>query len=157
MFLSLAYVLFILQTFIILFLILPIPIKVKNALSELVAKLMKYMCMRYMLIILVIIMFGLYIENLIASFKYSDIKEDSVTLPLTMATSVINKNDILLKMYRAQRNMYLTFCINFNWIIMYGLNSFVTKIYKIENNQIAETNSTSVNSINLIPTENKNA
>lgn len=73
-----------------------------------------------MLCVLILVTIGLFIENVNLAIRYSDIKYDIDDHLITKTVS--NKHEVLIKMFRAQRNMYLTFFVNFNWIIVCGIH-----------------------------------
>ena len=137
MFLQIAYALFIIQTIAICVLILPIPIRIRRIVIELATFVTKDFRIKCCITVVILVMFGLYIENFLASQKYSDFKYD-ISETVKSVSKAINQHEIMLKLYRAQRNMYLMFIVNFNWVVLYGLQSFIAKLYtlELENNML---------------------
>lgn len=73
-------------------------------------------------------MMGLFAESLWSVMRYDEMKNDGIVDP-----GIINhKHEIMLKLFRSQRNMYLTFIVNFNWIVLYGIRKFIYRIYTLE-------------------------
>jgi hypothetical protein len=134
MFLDIAYGIFLMQIGVILALILPVSIKFKKHLIDLISMALKNFYVKITMIVVMVVMFGLYCENFMTSHKYSDIKgelDESLSAGSLMGMGM-GKQEILIKMFRAQRNMYLTFFVNFGWIIIYGLHKFILTIFDYE-------------------------
>lgn len=123
MFLELAYFLFISQVIAILLMVLPIPIKIKRSIIESIAHLTNNVYVKITCFIIVVAMLGLFFENLSTVMRYSNI------LSLSTYSNNSNKIEIMLKLYRAQRNMYLTFIVNFNWFIIYGFRKLTNALF----------------------------
>jgi len=77
--------------------------------------------------------FGLLIENLMTMWKYADRKNEIID---TITPVIGNKHEILMKLFRAERNAYLTFIVNFNWMVLYGIHHFIITICHLESNKI---------------------
>lgn len=126
MFLEIAYALFVSQIILILLLMSPIPMRIK----QFIIKFSTYASINFytkiVLTITVAVMFGLFCENLFTVLKYTDIRHTFSDSILT--TMYSNKHEIMLKLFRAQRNMYLTFFINFNWLVIYSIQKFINLI-----------------------------
>lgn len=124
MFLGFIYVLFVIQIIAILFLILPFPNKFKRSFILKIQILVhNNNYVKIMIVAIVLIVTGLFIESLWNIYKY-----DGIRLELDEANYAITyggKQDILLKLFRAQRNAYLTFMVTFNWIVLYGLDNLI--------------------------------
>lgn len=131
MFLSLAFGILVVQIGLILFLTLPVPIRLRRVVINGWNLLFESAWIRTGLTILVIIVFGLFAENMITTFKYSEYAHH-VSDTFTSTVVANGKHEIYLKLLRAQRNMYLTFCVNFNWIILYSLAGLISKIGDLE-------------------------
>lgn len=123
MFLQLTFGLLMMQIIAILIMILPIPTRIKNYFAQIMISLSENFVIRTILLMLVIMGVGLFMENGMSAYKYDRLYEQ---IHLTSPISGIN--EILLKLFRAQRNMYLTFFVNFNWIVIYGFYKFIKKI-----------------------------
>ena len=135
MFLTLAYCVFIVQIFIISLSIIPISIKIRRNIVEFGIRIFNNISMRIFLMIIMCIMVGLFVENFYNVSRYTELKQDLDET--NMMTMVGNKCEIMLKLFRAQRNMYLTFIVNFNWIILYGIHEFINTIYVLESDKVA--------------------
>lgn len=132
MFLTIAYFVFVLQIATILPLILSLPIKIRRSLTEMFTYFVKNVYVRYLFIVIGMILLFLFAENLLAVWRYSQLKtelSDAVGIGVTSG-----KHEILMKLIRAQRNMYLTFFVNFNMIVLYGLKSLIVRLCDYENN-----------------------
>ena len=133
MFLTIAFVVFAVQSLTILLLVLPIPIKLRRSITELAMSLAKNKYLRFVLMALVLFIFGLFVENLLTVLRYDGFKQDINDINFT---TINGKHEVLMKLFRAQRNMYLTFIVNFNWIVLFGIHGFITTICKFESNKI---------------------
>ena len=130
MFLTLAYGLFIFQAIALLLLILPIPIRIRRYVTESVVAMSDSFYLRTAFTIIAMIMFGLFVENLVTVYKYDALRHDLSDILLNHA--IPGKHEVLLKLFRAQRNLYLTFMVNFNWLVMYGIYKFIRTIHHLE-------------------------
>lgn len=74
-------------------------------------------------------MFGLFVENLLTVWRYADLKNE---VSDAMTAAIGSKHEILMKLFRAERNAYLTFIINFNWLVLYGIQNFIGTICRLE-------------------------
>lgn len=83
-----------------------------------------YYC-RITLLLICIVALGFFAESMITIRKYNDIRED---INDTVLSTYKGKHEVLLKLFRAQRNAYLTFGVIFNWVIIYNIISFLTTI-----------------------------
>lgn len=72
---------------------------------------------------LIVIILGIFCESLWGIYKYDGIRQEfnEVMNGITFG----GKCDVLLKLFRAQRNAYLTFMVSFNWIVLYGLDNLI--------------------------------
>lgn len=130
MFLTLVYFVLIFQVAFISLLLLPISTKIRHNLIRLASFIVSNQIIRAMMFVLIIITFGLFIENIRMELRYSNIKDDFDDK--IVSGTVSNKHEVLIKMFRAQRNTYLTFFANFNWIIVYGLHQLFVIISNYE-------------------------
>jgi|SRR5579872_4177566 len=124
MFLSLAYGLFIMQLILIVVLLVPTVHCLKQRLINIMSMICgNYHC-RLVLSLIVIIAFGLFAENMKTISRYNDIRDDFDEASMS---TYKGKHEVLLKLFRAQRNAYLTFGVMFNWLIIYSiLNLLIT-------------------------------
>jgi hypothetical protein len=141
MLLTIAYVVYIIQIVTISLLMLPIPIKFRKSVTELAIKAINNYYVRIFVTALILFMVGSFVENLYTSLKYDDVRYETAE---TIATSSM-KHELLMKLFRAQRNVYLTFSVNFNWVVLWGINRFIKTIYILEiersnNNKETEEN-----------------
>lgn len=128
MFLSLAYCIFVAQIVTITTLILPLPIKVRETIARLCANTHKHTYLRPLMFMLFMLMAGLFCENILTSWKCESLRlvHNDGGAPLSLA----GKHENMEKLYRAQRNMYLTFSVVFNWIVLYGICGLINSIYE---------------------------
>lgn len=140
MFLTLAYSLFIFQVIIISLLILPIGIRIKHNATNFVATKLNNFHLKTIFAIIVIVIVGLFIENLIIAFRYDALRHDLTNALSNHVISSSSKHEILLKLFGAQRNLYLTFTVNFNWIVMYTIHKYIQIIHRLES--LIENNKT---------------
>lgn len=129
MFLSIAYLIFLAQVAAISLLILPIPIKLRRSVTDLVTSLFRNTYVRFGMMLLMFVMLGLFVENLLTVWRYADLKNE---IGDVMNSAIGGKHEILMKLFRAERNAYLTFIINFNWLVLYGIQNFITAICRLE-------------------------
>ena len=127
MFLALAYVLFLFQIVTILLLISPLPIRIRHYISELSNLITNNFYIKIIFFIGVAIMLGLFVENLMTVIRYDGIIHNFSDTILTNVYA--GKHEIMLKLFRAQRNMYLTFIVNFNWVIIFGIQMLIRIIH----------------------------
>lgn len=126
MFLELAYALFVTQIVLISLLVSPISMRVKQYIIRLCTYLVTNFYTKILCTIIVFIMLGLFFENLFNVLKYVDIRHSFSDTILTTLYS--NKQEIMLRLFRVQRNMYLTFIVNFNWLVIYSIQKFINII-----------------------------
>lgn len=128
MFLSLAFGLFIAQIFVIVALLVPTVYCLKQYLTNIMSKLYgNYHC-RLVLLFISIVALGFFAESMMTIRRYDDIREDFNDATLS---TYKGKHEVLLKLFRAQRNAYLTFGVIFNWIIIYSILNFLTTIEQL--------------------------
>lgn len=135
MFLVIAYSFFIAQILTILFLISPVSIRIKRYIIEKTVSLSGNIYIKTLFMIGVAIMSGLFVENLLTVLKYNGIRHEFSDTILT--TAYASKYEIMLKLFRSQRNMYLTFIINFNWIIIYSIQKLIKHVYNLESDDVS--------------------
>lgn len=132
MLLTIAYVVYIAQIVTISLLMLPIQIKLRKSVTEIAIKAMNNYYVRLIVIALILLMIGLFVENLYTSLKYADVRYETAEV---IATSSV-RHETLMKLFRAQRNVYLTFSVNFNWVVLWGIQRFIKTIYLLGTDQL---------------------
>lgn len=130
MFLTIAYTVFLAQTFIIAILLLPVPLKLKKIMTKLFENTVNNTYAKFVLMALIVMTLGLYIESLYSSYRYAGIRHEADEL--NTGSIVLARNELLVKLFRSQRNMYLTFIVNFYWLILFGIYRYVKNIIALE-------------------------
>lgn len=124
MFLGFIYAIFVIQIIVILFLILPLSNRFKRiSISKIHCIIHSNVYVKIIIIAIILLIIGLLIESVWNIYKYDGIREEynEIVYGLTYG----GKQDVLLKLFRAQRNAYLTFMVSFNWIVLYGLDNLI--------------------------------
>ena len=129
MFLNIAYMLFIFQIFAVIFLMLPLPSRIRTMLFDFLVRIKTNLYIRCIVTVVMLIVIGLFVENLMTTLKYSETKTSTSMIMIDSMNmnpmTIVNRNEMLIKLYRAQRNIYLTFNVIFNWIIIYRFYGFI--------------------------------
>jgi hypothetical protein len=109
--------------------IVPVPNKMKNYLMQTVLDLSNNQIVKTLVYMTIMSVFGLFIESMIATYRYDAIRLDTVRSGIV---NVSNHTDILVKLFRSQRNMYMAFVVNFNWCVMYGMYEYIKRVTNLE-------------------------
>lgn len=133
MFLTLGFAISVLQMVLITLLIVPIPSSFKSFLINMIRYVISNI--KIVFLILVILTLGSFFENLFAALRYSSLNLDYSEV---ITVSVVGKHELMMKLFRAQRNTYLMLMVNFNWFVLYGLYKFITSLYSLENAHSSE-------------------
>jgi hypothetical protein len=153
MFLTIAYTTFLVQTSTIIFLLLPVPLKLKKLITNIFEKVLSNKYAKFVLVPLIAMTLGLYVESIYNSLRYESIRYETID----SITANAGKNELLVKLFRSQRNMYLTFIVNFYWLILFGIYRFINNIIDLEyENSRLKISLTNTN-VNNIFNNNNNA
>jgi len=126
-----AYITLIFQIGLIVLTVLPFPNRMKKTIAEFIVKMGSNGFVKVFFYMLVGVMFLLFVDNLRTEYKYEAMKHEIDRAVATSAT-VGGKHETLMNLFRAQRNVYLTFMANFNWFVLYGFYMFIKKIHLLE-------------------------